>query len=123
MNELRTHYALSKNEKHTISKWSRIVVPTAKWRIETAKMQLMAKHKGKILEGDLVAHLICPKNRRRDPSNYMEFFLDALQGVFYENDKQVRDSRTSEWGGKDFVFRIFKLKPAWTDTVNRFYIA
>ena len=114
MNEYRTRHASSKNEKHVIARLGnhgRRIMTSAKWRSDTTAIRLTAK--GKILEGDLAAHLICPRNRRRDPSNYMEFFLDALQGVFYENDKQVRDERTSEHlttDNKEFIFRIYRLE-------------
>ena len=60
--------------------------------IEQAKEQ----YKGKVLAEELKIKTILyfGDKRKRDHDNYGKLVYDSLEGVVYENDKQIKDSRT-----------------------------
>lgn len=105
-NELVTKVGVSKNKKHIIvlgQKSPRRIITSREWR--DGITQVRYETKKEFITGDIVLLVIVPKNRRADPSNYIEFFQDALQGRWYENDKQVRRGMWDESDGDDFIIR------------------
>ncbi len=101
---VKTEFGVSKNEKYADRGSKR---HSKKWN----EYKLLARNdaKGrKKLKGDLGAWLFVPKNNRRDVHNFIEFFLDAFEGKWYENDKQIKLVICQEYLGKKFDFSVWK---------------
>lgn len=101
-----TEFGVSKNEKYADRGSKR---HSKKWKEYKLLARNDAKGKGKRnLKGDLGALLLVPKNNRRDVHNFIEFFLDAFEGKWYENDKQIKLVICQEDLGKKFSFSVWK---------------
>jgi len=99
-----TEFGVSKNEKYADRGSKR---HSKKWK----EYKLLARNdaKGrKNLKGNLGAWIFVPKNNRRDVHNFIEFFLDAFEGKWYENDKQIKLVVCQEYLGKKFSFSVWK---------------
>lgn len=101
-------YPVSVNRYWTISAKTREILPTAAakaWRSKARMVMMACCHP--VADGPVVARMILhPKQRkdgaahgaRMDLDNAMKIALDAMQGVFYTNDKQVHaiDARVGD---------------------------
>ena len=81
----------------------RRIMTSREWRDGINQIRLETKKE--FITGDIVLFVTVPRNRRADPSNYIEFFQDALQGRWYENDKQIRGGIWDEGDGDVFIIQ------------------
>lgn len=78
-----------------------VPVATAQYRERKRATRMMAQNQvsGEGFGTDPVSALILvrfPDRRRRDVTNVPKMFLDALEGVAYDDDCQVKDARVAE---------------------------
>ena len=59
---------------------------------EQYQLEAKNQYKGKVLSGDVEMELVLffKDKRRRDVDNYNKLVLDALEGIVFEDDKQVQ---------------------------------
>jgi len=63
---------------------------------ESYMLQAKAQYKDKLLTENLKTTVILyfGDKRKRDHDNYGKLIYDSLEGIVYENDKQIKDGRT-----------------------------
>ncbi|MCK4554887.1 RusA family crossover junction endodeoxyribonuclease [Candidatus Parcubacteria bacterium] len=59
---------------------------------ELYQLEARKQYKGKVILGDVILEVILffKDKRRRDVDNYNKLVLDSLEGVVYEDDKQIQ---------------------------------
>lgn len=100
-----TEYGVSKNQKYADKGSKRL---SKKWNDYKLLVRNDAKNSNK-LKGNLIASLEVPKNNRHDVHNYLEFFCDAFEGKWYDNDKQIKSIRLDERDIGKFIFSVNKI--------------
>ena len=87
MRTLESDIYLSKNRKAAHS-----IRLSPEWRALKKTLGFLGKGRGKpkgVETGEVMMHFEIPKGKY-DIHNLTELYLDALEGVWYENDKQVK---------------------------------
>lgn len=107
LREYITKVGVSKNRKHTIAKHARRIVPSTKWTKEMDAVRW--QNKEDMIQGDVALLIETPKSRKIDPSNFIEFFQDAFQTIWYDDDRVVRGGVWYAGNTDRFVIRAKPL--------------
>lgn len=99
--DLPWDHIVSKNRKYTVTRGGRVIL-TAQYRDAKEALNLigMSQYKDDPIEGDVKIRfdVFVPDNRRRDVFNVTQIIMDALEGIAYNDDKQIKDGRVINVG-------------------------
>ena len=105
--EYETEIAVGANERLTMGR-GRIIAGKA-WRASKIALNaLLPENPDK--SGAYQVYIETPKGSRMDIDSPIKFFLDAMQGKWFENDKQVKRLYVSYGNRKNWLLRCEKIE-------------
>jgi Holliday junction resolvase RusA-like endonuclease len=103
MKPIKLTFQLPPTDNHIYGQRGRIrfMFKEAKDWKENAKETAAKEYKGQIQTGDISAKISFYLKRARDIQGSLKLLFDALEGVIYENDSQIKNFSVVRETGKD----------------------